>query len=727
MEKTVIEMKDVDFTTMKFKTDGKNTKTMETKSKNDEIREDQLNDMILVTKLDNVFMSIKNKPNYFYRLKMLLLATIILFYSLLWFLFDMVSEPKNNIYCRDDLTQEFNICDLEDYCSDYTKGVVNFIFLDNSTYGHPDTLTEEKILNDQFKNYFLQDYIVFSFSNYNKISRFEEILKRFNIIAIISTNENWNLFFTFKQVCQRKEVLLEFSVFLFLGYSVGNIFVMFIADLYGRKKVVMQNSLCCGICSIGIGVFTIVLLNKSKLEINSSGFDLPSDFIIYKELYKNYKDNFSRIQSMIQEGQIIAYYFSKYKMILYLLLFLIGINLSSSVSVCNAYILENSLNDNDIYYNYNFQNYGLIISYVANYFLVLVFDNFYYPFIIIGSLQIILSFLIQFTLLESPRHQYEFHEYDQITSFFKKIEAHEVIKFFVNKNDDRIKVELIKNQFANEESTILGTIKILCNRRNKFTSTHLDFSEIYRTDILSNPFFMYKLMFKNKHVKKHFLVICSLILNIAFIYSLVVLNFNKAFVVSKEEMYKSINLYVFIIAIILFVSQNFFYFLMKFFGYNIILFICFFFIFIFSILFEINDRGIRDARDLNKYFFNSQTIVYNEYKDYNFSIFCVICFFSYGLNFTMFLYLTKYTKTIYRCCFYGLCQIVTDFTMIFTLGINEYFDKCMYYTCIASLIGFVNAYFVNQDFDESIICDFRKLELEKRRKSRFLTINDNGD
>ena len=76
MEKTVIEMKDVDFTTMKFKTDVKHTKTNETKAKNDEFREDQLNDMILVTKLDNVFMSIKNKPNYFYRLKMLICISL---------------------------------------------------------------------------------------------------------------------------------------------------------------------------------------------------------------------------------------------------------------------------------------------------------------------------------------------------------------------------------------------------------------------------------------------------------------------------------------------------------------------------------------------------------------------------------------------------------------------------------------------------------------------------
>jgi hypothetical protein len=235
---------------------------------------------------------------------------------------------------------------------------------------------------------------------------------------------------------------------------------------------------------------------------------------------------------------------------------------------------------------------------------------------------------------------------------------------------------------------------------------------------------MYKLMFMNKHIRRHFLVICSLILNIALIYYMVVLNFNKSFIISKQELYNTINIYVFIIAGILFVSQNFFYFLMKFFGYSINLFISFFMIFVFSILFEIQDHGVRDMTDYNIYSFDSQTIIFDQHKNYYFGLFCVIVFFSYGLNFTMFLYLTKYTKTIYRCCFYGICQIIVDFTMLFTLGINEYFDKTMYYTCIASVIGFVNAYFVNQDFDESIISDFRKLELENKRKSKLININD---
>ena len=247
----------------------------------------------------------------------------------------------------------------------------------------------------------------------------------------------------------------------------------------------------------------------------------------------------------------------------------------------------------------------------------------------------------------------------------------------------------------------------------------LNYSEIYRSDIVSNPLMIYSLMIKNKHIRKNIFIIYSLILNIALIYFLFMINLNKSFVVSRKNLSSAINYEIFILSVILFISQNFFLFLLKFFSHNIVLFICFFFIFILSILFEYSDQGIVENNNLNKYTFNSEDINFDLNKNYYFSIFCFIAFFSYGLNVTMFMYLTKYTKTIYRCCFYGLCQIVIDNTMFFTSLVNEYFEKSMYFTAIAALVGFVNAFFVYQNFDESIINDYRKLDIDNKRQSKF--------
>jgi len=43
----------------------------------------------------------------------------------------------------------------------------------------------------------------------------------------------------------------------------------------------------------------------------------------------------------------------------------------------------------------------------------------------------------------------------------------------------------------------------------------------------------------------------------------------------------------------------------------------------------------------------------------------------------------------------------------------------MFFVTLASLIGFINAYLVNQDFDYNIISDYRQLELlNKKEKSK---------
>ena len=717
-DRTIMEMQELDLTRIKLKTDFKTEINMKNKEEIDKKnKKDPYENMIFVNKLDNIYMSFKDHPPYFVLLRWLLLLTIILFNTLLLILFQMLSQPKNNVYCFNRNTLEFNICDLESYCANNNDGLINYLFLDDKYYDD-DYIVEQRKINDKFKSFFFQEYIIFSKLNYNQISKNSEIMTRFNVIAILSADEKTNFFLIFQQVCNRKEVSLEIDVTLLIGYSVGNIFVMFLADLYGRKKMVVQNCFCSGICSMTIGLFSYFLINYSDFKINSSGFNLPSDLMVNQNLYSEYMNSFNEVQAIIQQSQVISFLFSKYKFIFYMMLFLISINLSSSISVCNAYILENSLNDSDIFYNYNFQNNGFIIAFLLNYVFSKTCKTFYLAFMIIGGLQIILSIFIQILLYESPRHHYEFYEYNLITEFLKNICKEDISKFLVKISDERIKVELIKNQLASQENTLLGTSRVIRERLKKGL-IQLNYSEIYRSDIVSNPLMIYSLMIKNKHIRKNIFIIYSLILNIALIYFLFMINLNKSFVVSRKNLSSAINYEIFILSGILFISQNFFLFLLKFFSHNIVLFICFFFIFILSILFEYSNQGIIENNNLNKYTFNSENINFDLNKNYYFLIFCFIAFFSYGLNVTMFMYLTKYTKTIYRCCFYGLCQIVIDNTMFFTSLVNEYFEKSMYFTAIAALVGFVNAFFVYQNFDESIINDYRKLDIDNKRQSKF--------
>ena len=227
-DRTIMEMQELDLTRIKLKTDFKTDINMKNKEEIDKKnKKDPYENMIFVNKLDNIYMSFKDHPPYFVLLRWLLLLTIILFNTLLLILFQMLSQPKNNVYCLNRNTLEFNICDLESYCANNNDGLINYLFLDDKYYD--DYIVEQRKINDKFKSFFFQEYIIFSKLNYNQISKNREIMTRFNVIAILSADEKTNFFLIFQQVCNRKEVSLEIDVTLLIGYSVGNIFVMFLA------------------------------------------------------------------------------------------------------------------------------------------------------------------------------------------------------------------------------------------------------------------------------------------------------------------------------------------------------------------------------------------------------------------------------------------------------------------------------------------------------------------
>ena len=158
-------------------------------------------------------------------------------------------------------------------------------------------------------------------------------------------------------------------------------------------------------------------------------------------------------------------------------------------------------------------------------------------------------------------------------------------------------------------------------------------------------------MRSNKYIPRHYLIILSLIINISLIYYITIINLFRAFVIEKANLFIILDYKIFVITIIFYVSQMFFFFLMKFFDYNIILFICFSMTLIFSLLFQIKNTFMIEEYDMNRYSFYAENIVFAQFREYFFFNICFLTFFSHGLFFTMYLYLTKFTKTIYRCFF----------------------------------------------------------------------------
>ena len=670
-------------------------------------------DQLLIGKIDHFYSSIRNPSSYYSRIRIIALLTLTCHFTSAFYLLNITSKPKNNTYCFDQFSKEFSICDFDSRCYLDKQGITNYIYVPDN-YSDIDPTIEVNNINIYYKEFFLHQYLLFSKNNYNKINKFQETLLYFNNIALVTKNENNNLFFTFKQVCHRGQILSELLFFLFIGVLFGVLIFCFAADVFGRRKIIILSTFICGISSIGLGLFSLILVNNinsnaKNLNFNGTGELDHLSFLSYKF---NDKNSTELIKNMTINN-LISDSFNNNKLYFYFLSSLIYGNIWAGIITILVFLLENSLNDSNIFYNYNFAWYAsplcLIILWISNFILNEISKFMFF----LGGIYIICYILQIKFFYESPRHLFEFYEYDEITSFFVNFQkCNEIDKFKIDKLDPMIKSEVMNNIKSKSESSFCTILKLIINK-NK--SKLYIFNAIFRSDIMKNPIIIFKLMMKNKKLKKNFLILTSLVINISLIYNLTFCNTQRSYFYSRKDLLSQNNYVIPIISsLIVVISQFFFNFLLKFFGVNYILFLCFGFILIFSVVFQIKESVTINLENLNIYTLNSPILNYEDNRYYFLSCIWIIFFFSNGLYYILLFYLTKYTKTIYRCLLIGIFYLIFIFCTVLSQLINFYFDKSMYIITISSIMGFVNSYFQDNEFD-SIISEYRKIILNDNK------------
>jgi len=235
--------------------------------------------------------------------------------------------------------------------------------------------------------------------------------------------------------------------------------------------------------------------------------------------------------------------------------------------------------------------------------------------------------------------------------------------------------------------------------------------DVKRLDIIKNPLILFYLAKYNPNFKKRGPLILSLVANISITFCIILSNYNQLYILPRENLYDNyiINTYPFILTLIMISSLYFFYLLLKFYGVKTIFFICFVCNFISSILFSYFVLVMKEPEDLNNHYLTDKQIYIENSKD-NIRLFLgVLTFFGFGLIFTLFFYLMKFTKTIYRCLFLGICHVIFDFILIFAFMSTHFFNVNMHYVTITSMFGMVNTILINGDMGYNIINDFRKI------------------
>ena len=673
----------------------------------------------------------------------------------IWIFNYMFSDQKNKTYCFNFNIKEFGICIESEYCP--SIGNHDFIYINDESISSIDIKQEIENINQKYLKFYVHESVLFSSLN-KKYLKSESTFSKYSITIIVTKNENFLFSNAFRVGCAN--YFMEILLMKAMAVIFGNIFFGLMADTWGRKKMLIITVFIeiIGGYIISLSTFFIQHLKNMNYISQIMSNDILSE-IIFKindniALNNFYKSKFSIIKQEVYETLFIKERFQRFKAFLFFGMFLIFLSNSSVKTITLSYLLENALTEETMSLYYLFFVFSTPLSIFLSSLLIIYIDSFYIPILIISSFQLIIIILIIIFFYESQRFNFEFCFYSRITEFTEYILGKEELKSNYKVKDEDLKNNVDMSVTLEKENMnffgiyySIDDYRIQSELNNEKINENISFSDsliysknyiykklyinkiiekpsskniIERYNIYRNPFYLFKLMKKDKQIKKKALVIFSFIISLSIVINLTLQRITANFLVGREKFInKSVfGTYLFsysiIIMIILF---PFVHYLVKCFGLYIILFPSLLLITVSTALFEIicflNPDG--DFKDISKFHDGNDDKLIDSAGKYLIPFVYIISFCFICLEYVLYFFNLKLTKTIYRCSFLGNCQIIYDFCYIISFGLEKYISGGYYYACIFAIISTVNAIFINSSEDSLNIGEMRDIKFDETK------------
>jgi len=702
--------------------------------------------------------------DYFFHLVLICFLMIFLNGCYIWIVFIIFSRPKNKYYCFDSDSREFKICELDDFCP--INGVRDIIYSD--TIYDININNEIKNINDKYIDFYVKETTVYSFMN-KKISRKNPTMNKFGVSIISTYKENYLLKNTFRTRCEN--YMLNVVLAIGFGTIIGNIIFGYVGDIFGRKKVIIIAHFIEIIGSLIIIITTYSAVNRGKKITDEEfkpfnntkifKFDYTKDdyyhiqnFIRYfnlkyfenSNMNKIYQENFNNFTQEILESKYINESFIKSRFLFIFGFFLIFSSNSTIKSSILAYILENALTEYSMNLYFLYFNFTFPLSLFFSIFMITSLDSFHFFMLILCLLQFLLIIIFMIFFYESQRFNFEYAYYTRITDFAiyilgedkLKKKYSEDFKYNEKSNIDKEKVQInlyyskdtrekykIKNELNNNEENETTTFlsAFLENEEDSEISKKKKENIIKRKYILGNPFSILSLLNKEKLIKSHMFLVLSFISALSLVSNISLSKITSPAFITREKLITSetiilsnITLYPILYFIILFPFIHAF---IKCIGLGIILRISLGMTFVFSLIYELICFTSREMTDLTETKYNSLDIIYYKHIKALTAFIYFNSISNVGIQYSLYFFLTKLTKTIYRCSFFGICNIFIDLTFLISLSLEETIEKTYAYSFLFALISFIISIFIIPNDDSLNITDLREIKFNDKIKYFF--------
>ena len=697
----------------------------------------------------------KNKKFFDYFTNIIISSFILLIFNscILWIFCYMISGQKNETYCYNHHLREFEICVNSDFCP--SSGHHDFLYINEDSISNVEKKDEINNINNRYLMFYNYESKIFSKIN-KKFIKVENTLSKYSATIILTKNENYLFNNTFRVGCD--SYLIGILIMIAIASSIGTYIFGLLADIFGRRKMLIIANFCEIIGGISLFFTTYFIKKDSKedifkeklkdiINITTKFLDENNSFTIA------YNNSFNEIKEEVLKTKIINGNFKNLSIFIFGSIFIIFFSNSSIKIITLSYMLENALTEEKMSLYFLFFNLSQPISIILSTIMVIYSDSFELPILICSIIILVINILFIIFFFESQRFNFEYCFYTQITEFTEYILGKEELKrnYRIKDDDNKSKHEHIlaekesSNYFGILYSTGDYRIQSELNNEKINQNTHiLDafkfskknfYNELYkkqiikqyksknlieRINIFKEPTYILKLILKDKHIKKKTNIIISFIINLSIAINLPLQRITQNYFFQREKLISAnvfINYLFLCVILMIIILFPFVHYLIKCFGIYIILFpflvlITFSTLFFELTCFMVSDGGISDLTIYDER--TNEQLVDKGNKNLLPEIFIVsislIC-----LDYVLYFFIIKLTKTIYRCSVLSIAQIIYNLCFIIGIGLEQYIRGSFYYAGIFSLIAFINSFFINSSDDSLNINEIREIKYDENK------------
>ena len=661
---------------------------------------------IVVDDIENIYSSIIGKSNKLFLIQKNFLFLIVFYTNVIHWMFLFLTKKKlENNYCYTKLNQ-FDICSPDQICTNI-YGRINLLLYNDTFYinnksmtRHQEFIEEMKLINEYYKTFFVShNYQISKEKLLLPIDMVKYNADKINFAIILTKRERWNLFLKFSSLCQRNSGYFYIVLVIILGGAIGSILFGLLADIFGRKKIIV-------ICLFIITFSFIIFMMYSFFIENEYNKYLKE----YQDVYKSINQtDYDILLSLYAQKKTTEYFESIFPIFLISLL-LLCFALRPLGKICLALLLENSLNELQAlenFRNYTFFTTGLppIFSFI----MCIVVNNFTSTMIIISTVFALLFIFSFFLVSESMRYHYEYCEWKDLTdelmhlfkmsddipiTFKNKIEF-EAFKYEENKK--------IAGNLAKKITSVWDLIKqrvVFLNRDIRRNSTFI----IKKGEVKANPLIIYTCISSNRVFNKlKYLMVIILIIIYAQVFFVEKELVDIPFFSLSDLNFGGGNNYIlnsnyFFLAIVTFISNYFYYLCYRISCFKVIFYFSLLTVTILLISYHFASYAQNDfPLDINQSNFNMLEYHYKTKRSNNLNILLFfIHFFLNGVNFYINILVIKITKTMYRCTLFGINTILALLSLTFGEALNLQIEN--YFLLIGSLnlIGIVSEFYFGE-------------------------------